>query len=183
MQREYESPQDGDPLSVDEFLDLLARHEAQVMGFLWSISWTGEDAEELFQQTVITMWRQLPQFQRGTNFVAWACRIAKLKALEYSRTKRRVLLLSNELIEQMAKEYGQEDYELRLMRRRALDNCLSKIRVEDRTLIQDCYRGDQSFKEVAKKIGRSARSLYKSLSRIRRTLHDCIELTLKREEA
>ena len=73
MQRDHSASQGddslgGDSLNVDEFLDLLARHEAQVMGFLWSISWTGEDAEELFQQTVITMWRQLTQFQRGDEF-------------------------------------------------------------------------------------------------------------------
>lgn len=182
MLQDQGPPQNEDSLSADEFLGLLAHHEAQVMGFLWSISWTGEDAEELFQQTVITMWRQLPQFQRETNFVAWACRIARLKAYEYSREKRRTLLLSNELIDQLAHEFGEEDYELRQIRRRALDSCLTKIRDEDRSLIQDCYRGDRSFKEVAQKIGRSARSLYKSLARIRKTLHDCIELTVKREE-
>ena len=115
----HEDSKDHGAVGVDEFLDLLARHEAQIMGFLWSITWGGMDAEDLFQQTVLTMWQKLPAYQPNTNFVAWACQIAKFKALESSRKGKRELLLDHDVIERLAVEQAGEDYELRLLRRRA----------------------------------------------------------------
>jgi RNA polymerase sigma-70 factor (ECF subfamily) len=168
-------------MDCEEFLQLLARHESQIMGFLWSVSPRGDVAEDLFQQTVLTMWQQIDQFESGSNFLAWACTIAKYKSLEHLRSRRR-LLFDSDVVSQLADEHGSEDIELRLLRRRALVGCLEKLREDDRTLVETCYQGDRTIQQVASEIGRSARSLYKSLARIRKLLHRCVETRLAQEE-
>src|SRR3972149_4564654 len=98
-------------LDAENFLGLLALHEAEIMGFIWSITYSGQDAEDLFQQTLLVMWEKLREFEPGSNFVAWACHIAKLKAFELNRGRRRGLLFDNDLIERLADEAGQEDHD------------------------------------------------------------------------
>lgn len=52
----------------EEFLDLLAQHESQIMALLWAISPGSDVAEDLFQQTVLTMWQKLTPSNRERIF-------------------------------------------------------------------------------------------------------------------
>ena len=47
----------------ERFLDLLATHEAQLLGFLCAIVPGFQDAEDVFQQTVLTMWQKFGDFE------------------------------------------------------------------------------------------------------------------------
>lgn len=161
-------------------MELLARHEAQIMGLLWSISPSGDVAEDLFQQTVLTMWQKADQYEPGTNFAAWACSIAKLKALEHARSRKR-LLFDNDVVAQLADEHGSDDTEVLLARRRALVGCLDRLRDEDRQLVEKCYQGDRKIRKVAEDDGRSTRSVYKTLARIRKALFRCVQAKLQQE--
>ena len=167
-------------MDSERFLDELARNESKIMGFLWSISPSGDVAEDLFQQTVMTMWQKCDQFEHGASFPAWACGIAKRKALEYSRAQRR-LLFDNDLISQLADEHASEDLELRFMRRQALTSCLSKLVEDDRELVVACYQGDHTIQQVAEQIGRSKGSVYNSLARIRKSLQRCVQAKIAQE--
>jgi RNA polymerase sigma-70 factor (ECF subfamily) len=168
-------------LNSEEFLDLLAQHESQIMALLWAISPGSDVAEDLFQQTVLTMWQKIDTFESGTNFPAWACSIARLKSLEFARNRRR-LLFDNDIVAQLADEYGSEENELRLARRRALVNCLRQLRSKDQDLVQSCYQGDRTINQAAAEIGRTAKSVYQALARIRKTLHRCVQSKLAQEE-
>ncbi len=167
-------------MTTEEFLNQLASHESQIMGFLWSVSPSSDVAEDLFQQAVISMWEKLDQFEAGSNFVAWGCQIAKLKALAFARTRKR-LLFDNDIIAKLADEHASEDTELRLMRRQALAGCLAKLKEDDRMLVEKCYLGDRAIRQVAEEVGRSAKGVYSSLARIRKTLFRCVQATLAQE--
>jgi RNA polymerase sigma-70 factor (ECF subfamily) len=91
-------------------------------------------------------------------------------------------VFSDELVDQLAARQ-QSDERLADLRRVALDGCLRKLRPADRDLVDRCYRDEQSFKQVADRMGKPLGSVYHALSRIRRSLFDCIELTVSREEA
>lgn len=92
------------------------------------------------------------------------------------------MLFDNDIVAQLADEYGSEENELRLARRRALVNCLRQLRSKDQDLVQSCYQGNQTILQAAAEIGRSAKSVYQALARIRKTLHRCVQLTLAQEE-
>ena len=63
----------------------------------------------------------------------------------------------------------------------ALSQCLFKLPESDRQLVETCYHGEQTIREVAEQIGRSARGVYKSLAHIRKILLNCVLATLKEE--
>ena len=46
------------------------------------------DAEEVFQETSLTLWQKFGEFVAGSNFRAWAIQVAHYKVLHY-RAKRK----------------------------------------------------------------------------------------------
>ncbi len=166
----------------ERFLELLVEHEAQLMGFLCSITQNVHDAEDLLQQTVITMWQKFSDFEPGTSFLAWGCKIARYKAMNLMQS-RKTTYLEEDIIDLLAIAQENQGSETRFARRRALTECLSKLTDNDRKLIEEAYSGNHPIKDLASELGRSAAGVYNSLARIRNALYRCIELTLKREGA
>jgi len=88
--------------------------------------------------------------------------------------------LSEAFVEAVARE-AQESVEALEERRRALLACLARLAPSDRDLIRRRYAPGASGKTVARQLGRPANSVYQSLSRIRRTLLECIKRRLAAE--
>ena len=165
----------------DDLIELLARHKSQLFSYIVSIVHRVPDAEDVFQQTCIVLWEKFDRFQPGTDFVAWSSTIARNKAIQFLRTRDRERSgFSDALLSQLAAR--QEDRgELYAARARALGYCTKKLSIEDRKLLELCYRRDAKIKDAAAEIGRPVGSVYDSLSRIRRKLWVCITRVLKEE--
>lgn len=164
----------------DLFLSLLADHEAQLMGFLCAITPNYQDAEDLLQQTVLTMWQKFSDFEPGTSFTAWGCRIARYKAMNLMQS-RRVTPLDDDVLDLLLVAQSEQEPEQRQARRRALAGCLKKLPEKDRTLVELAYTDGRTIKELAVEIGRSAGGVYNSLARIRGSLFGCIQAALATE--
>lgn len=139
------------------------------------------DAEDLFQQVTFTLWDRFNEFEQGTDFYAWACTVAKNKALNYFKaSKRQKVYFSPQLIEEIAKreQVQSELYEARLA---ALAACRKKLTAADQKLLAACYDNGHSVGMAAAEVGRPLGSVYTSLSRIRQALHACIKRTLAGE--
>lgn len=163
------------------FTSLLTLHQRQIFRVIYCMVHRLEDAEDLFQQTSLTMWDKFDQFESGSDFVAWASRIARFKALNLLTSRgRRHACFSEQFVEQLAtqKEDTEEDQRARL---KALESCRSKLRKRDQQLIHECYSGRSTIRDVAKKIGRTPSSVYDSLTRIRSQLFKCIQHALAKE--
>ena len=165
----------------EEFLALLAEHETQIFSFLFALVCHRQDAEDLMQQSTLTMWKEFARFEEGTNFLAWGCTIAKNAARNYFKTQGRKKVFSDAMIELLAETQEAQDLELRLARRNALKACLDKLNRSDRDLISRCYESDSTIHAVADQLRRPAAGVYNSLSRIRRALYQCIRSTLSNE--
>ncbi|MFN7134755.1 MAG: guanylate kinase, partial [Myxococcales bacterium] len=51
------------------------------------------DSEEVIQETNLVLWREFDRFQEGTNFAAWACRVALNQVLAWRKKRQRDRLL------------------------------------------------------------------------------------------
>lgn len=170
----------ADAASV-EFIQLFTRHQRRLYLFILAQVPNPVDAEEILQETNVVIWNKFRQFRPGTNFLAWICQIANYEVLKYrSRRKRDRHYFSDEFLEQVAADALTRAEELE-SRRAALVHCLGKLREQDRQLIQTRYAPGENGKRVAEILGRPANSVYQSLSRIRRTLLECINRRLAAE--
>src|SRR5690606_6157046 len=98
------------------------------------------DAEEVLQETNLAIWRGAADFEMGSNFRAWAFKIAYYRILKYREKRRREsLMFSTNLIDVMAEERTAK-VEAFEGRRLALERCMEKLRPSDKELISDYYR-------------------------------------------
>jgi RNA polymerase sigma-70 factor (ECF subfamily) len=125
--------------------------------------------------------RKFDSFEIGTNFFAWACKIARFQVMKYrERQGRAARLFDTSLLEKLAVEACDERM-VQGVPLQALENCLGKLAEGDRTLIRQRYQPNATVQQLASDIGRSANSVSKSLGRIRRVLLECIDRTLALE--
>ena len=163
----------------EEFIKLFTRYQRRVFLFILSQVPNPVDAEEIHQETNVIIWRKFDRFELGTNFLAWACQIANYEVLKFrSRQRRDRHLFSDEFVRQVASDAIEQAEDLE-QRRQYLAACLGKLRSNDRELIQQRYSAGESGKSVAELIGRPINSVYQSLSRIRRTLLECVNRQIR----
>ena len=163
----------------DAFVRIFAQNDRWLYAYLMTLLGTPQDAEEVYQEVCVVLWRDYEKFDPTTNFKKWASVIAKHRVLQFRHgEKRRVGQLSDKAIELIADEAVNRS-DLFDERRFALHGCIEKLPAADRELVRACYGDtDLSFQEVAHKIGRPSNTVYKAIQRIRRSLRDCIERRL-----
>ena len=166
-----------------EFVELLRRHQQQVFAYLFALVRNLHDAEDLFQQASLIWHAKFDEFQPGTNFVAWACRIAKLEVMNfYRRRGRNPVTFSTKLQDELAVVAAQSETEFTAERMQALNHCMGQLSDSDRELLDLVYSKELSVQQVARERRRPLKSIYNSLGRIRNALHECIRRTLAQEE-
>lgn len=159
-------------------MQLFTRTQRRLYLYILSQVPSVQDAEEILQEANCVMLAKHAQFEPGTNFVAWATQIVVYEILKYrQRYSREKLQFSDDFLRAVVEEVPAALDNLE-ERRRALENCLEKLRPADRKLIQQRYRVGAKARDLAAEIGRPANSVYQSLGRIRRTLLECIQRQL-----
>lgn len=163
------------------FLRLYTGIQNKLFAFILAVVHNRNDAEELFQETSVILWERFDTYQEEKPFSAWALGIARNKVLEYLRAnKRSRKLFSDSVYEQIIRvsEGGTDDIPQRVS---ALKSCLKSLKDADQKLISFRFHENIPVKLLSQHTGRSADSLYKSLSRILHSLKLCIERKLAGE--
>lgn len=172
-----------DPGTTDprRFIQVFLENERRIYAFIVSILPNFNDAEDVLQETSLVLWQKFGQFQPGTDFVAWACRIAQLEVLKYYRRKGRAHPhLSPQAMEAVAESFASNGSLLDL-RQNALANCVEKLSARDRDLLERRYVQSFSPRQISSQVNRSIHAIYKALSRIHDDLMLCIQRTMDRE--
>ena len=164
-----------------EFAELLRRDQARLYGYLHSVVQDINDADDLFQQTTLVLWKKFDEFDRDRSFFSWACGVARLEVANFLRTRgRHRLYFSDELNLLLVEAQAEMDNAEVEDRREALARCVEKLRERDRQLLAECYGDTAGVNAAAERYARSSQSVHNSLRRIRRALYDCIARTMGR---
>lgn len=164
-----------------EFLRLYQANERRIFGFILALVPQWSEAEDLLQETTMTLWSKFDTFESGTDFAAWALCIARYRVMNHRRKKRHQRVqFSDEVLEAIDERVRSTAMELDALRD-ALGSCLRKLPDRDRELIGLRYEGDATPKSVAKHLGRSVDAVYKALNRIHVQLLYCMRRTLAME--
>jgi RNA polymerase sigma-70 factor (ECF subfamily) len=163
-----------------EFAEYLRQHQTRLYGYIHSLVRDLNDADDLYQQTALVLWKKFAEFDRARSFFAWACGVARFEVANFLRARSRDRLYFSDDLNLLLVEAQAEitDDELE-GRRDALVRCVEKLRERDRALLQECYGDCFDVHGAADRRGRSPQSVYNSLRRIRRSLFECIGRTLE----
>ncbi len=164
----------GQPSRTDEFMLLFTRYQRHIYCYVRSLVPRASDLEEVVQQTNAVLWEKFGAFQSGTNFLAWALAIARFEVLNHwTRQGRPERLFSNDFLEEIATAAA-DSTEFLTAKLEAMEDCRKELPASDRDLLERRYQPGATSQSVADALGRPVVSVYKSLSRIRKRLFDCI---------
>jgi len=161
---------------TEEFLRLLGAHERDLFTYVYALSPSWQDAQEVMQRVRIRLWQQFDQFDNTKSFSPWARAIAYYQILTYRREQSRQREVFNEsLLEQISEKFegfsrGTDE------RREALLGCLDKLGTRNRDLVYAYYGSHrQATEEIASELSMTPSALRQAIYRIRKSLADCAQ--------
>lgn len=173
------------PHSIDKnkyFFEQYNLIQTRLYAFILMMVHNEFDAEDLLQETSAILWERFDEFERGTNFKAWAFAIAKNRACVFLRKNKNSRLLFMDEIYEKIPAIANQILDNQAYRVKALKQCINKLPPNDRQLLRMRYKDNNVPQELSEITGRPLSGLYKSLTRIHSLLRDCIMRTLRRWE-
>lgn len=165
----------NDDARYEDYVRHFARHEAALRRFIGSFLPSWGDVDEVVQRTAIAIWRKFDQFDPGTEFIKWACVVARFEALAYRRKMARDRLVFREDVLELMAEEAAEESTGRGAQHQALESCLLSLPEKQRKFVMLAYTPGVNVKEMAEEAGSTAAAFYMRLKRLRRQLMKCIE--------
>jgi RNA polymerase sigma-70 factor (ECF subfamily) len=168
----------GRDVRGERFLRLLTAHNKRIYAYIFTLVPSYFDADDIMQETVTYMYRNFVNFEPGTNFLAWAFRIARFRVLDFYKKQRdKRIKFDSELISLLEAEAIPvlESINNKL---EALQDCRKELSDHDRQLLSMVYDKGISTKNIAERINKSIHSVYRSLARIHDSLLRCIHKKL-----
>lgn len=169
----------------EEFVRLLTEAQGPVFGYILTLCPDRSRGRDLLQETNITLWKKAATFEEGTNFNAWACKVAYFHVLAFRRKMaREKLVFDDDILDYLAERnedrFADDGPPKRIQ---ALQKCLTKLPDHHRKLVEARYQPKASVQNIAAEQGRTVGSVSQTLYRIRHNLMACIEKTLATEKS
>lgn len=169
-----------DSQQLADYVQLITKHQPALYAYILTLHPNRVTAQDILQEANMVLWQKAGSFQSGSNFKAWAFKIAYLQALAHLKREKRSVWLAfdQELLESLAEEATQrlEDVD---ERHAALKHCLEQLPVKDFSILRDHYESRHALAEIGRRLGRSQGAIKQVLLRVRRTLRTCIERSMK----
>ena len=161
------------------------RERHAIMAFIYGLTRDASLAEDILQEVWLKLFESCTQKKDHIdNQLAWCRGTAKNIVLHHWRSRRNAKVVMDselvDLIEQAFAEYDQGE-DLVAHRQNALRSCMEGIPEESKKLLRLRYEEGRSFQQMSERLQRSANGLMMSLSRLRKSLLECIERRLHRQ--
>ena len=162
----------------ESFAALVASHQARLHGYIRSLIGDISVTRDVLQETNMVLLRKEKDFEPGTNFTAWALRVAYFEVLTWRRKMgRERLIFDDETVQRIAAQV--ENLTLHEEQRRdALQLCLKKLPERQREVVSQCYFNDGSVADIAEHSGLKPNAISQLLFRAKRNLARCVRQTL-----
>ena len=171
----------ADPNQHDRFSDLLQQNYRRLYGYIYSLVRNFSDAEELLQDTSLVLWQKFDEFDPQTNFMTWACQIAKFTVLNFLRKEQRRKSHFTEEFQSHLLSLGAEaEVPPDDIRHDALEHCAGQLSQEQRDMLWDFYSESKTVPQIASERSRRPAGIYGSLHHIRNKLLQCMTRYLDR---
>lgn len=167
----------------EQFARLLVTHDRSLRRYISLFLRRQEDIEEVLQQTAASLWEKFGEFDTEREFLPWANRFAYFEVLNFRKEKARSrVFFSEDVMQAIAQSHEEISDELKL-REAKLQECLSELTGHDLSLLRRRYSDDATIKSLSAETGKTVKSLYRRLDRIRELVSDCIDRKLRSASA
>ncbi|MCM8532566.1 MAG: sigma-70 family RNA polymerase sigma factor [Lentisphaeraceae bacterium] len=161
----------------DELSVLLSESQPRIYGFIFKRVADHDQAKDILQETNLVICRKASDYEEGSNFIAWAFRIAHFQILSYRQKANSGIQFSDQTIELLSVE-NEKSSEVFTNRISALKGCLQTLSDDNQQLIMKRYTGRFSVQDYAREMGKRENAVSKALHKIRASLSRCIRVKM-----
>jgi RNA polymerase sigma-70 factor (ECF subfamily) len=157
---------------------LYVRHHPAILAYVLAMEPGFADAQDIVQEVFLTLTRKAHAWTPGTQFMAWACTIARYHTLHFQRTRsRRVARLDDDVVELLhpAPSLDEAAFQRRLT---VLQACMAKLAPRSHQIVMLRYHHGQMPEKIAETVGWSVNAVRVALSRARQALRECLDRRL-----
>lgn len=162
----------------EEFLLELMKAQSKLCVYILSLVVDKQRANDVLQQTNVVLLEKSTEYEPGTSFMAWACKIAYYEVLAESRRRQRDRHVFDDEVLGLLAEDAQAQLDELNDRALALDSCLKKLTSEQRRTLIERYSPGGSVQSMAEARGRTPNAISLTLHRLRTALAACIRRQL-----
>jgi RNA polymerase sigma-70 factor (ECF subfamily) len=159
----------------------LLQYKRVLEGMLFAMTGDAAAAEDLYQEMAILMTRKRDSADEDCKFVAWGRQIAINLVRDWRKklARGKVQTLDDDVLEAVAGAFESASESAWDLRAEALRICAEKLSEKDRTLLRRRYEQSVPIDQLAAELSMSRGAVDTSLYRLRRALHDCVEMRLQ----
>lgn len=160
---------------TEEFVRELISSQDDIYYFIRSLCGNPTVAADIRQDVNLILWRKREKYRPGTNFKAWAFKIAKFEVKSHLRSEKKNTSITSdpELLDLFAKEFPDTLNQFP-EREAALLECMKHLTTKDTELLKHHYWTSQGLENLARATGRSVSTLTSRLWQLRQSLRHCI---------
>ena len=158
----------------EDFVRLMTEHQGRLFAYIFSLLGDPDRANDVLQETNVILWRDSREFRPGSNFKAWAFRVAHFQVMAFrQRQIRDRLVFEDDLMEVLASGAREADESFEA-KQELLTGCLEKLTPPHREMIRERYSAGHSLTAIAKGRGMTPNAVMQALFRIRQSLVQCV---------
>ena len=167
------------PMRAEGLFDILVRQHAEMLNaFIHSFAFEKSTVDDVFQETIITAWKRIDQFDRSRPFGPWLRGIARNHILSSARKNRRYRTHLTELMQQrIALQFDKVDQtagDSFSQRISELHDCIARLKEDAHEAIDLVYVRGLDAAAAAKALGTTDETFRKRLYRARLALAECL---------
>ena len=169
-----------DSQMIQKYLQL----RSEFMGYLYAVTRDAELAEEVYQNAAVVIIEKSDGDEEIRDFRAWAKEVIRRQAFHAIRSRetsrRHGRPIAPKLLEAIADTLSKDQSAASVVHNEAtaMQKCVDDLPAEKRKLIAMRYESDASFDEISTNMNSTPAAIQRSLSRIRKMLHDCTKRRL-----
>jgi RNA polymerase sigma-70 factor, ECF subfamily len=166
------------PLDHETILKHLFEARQRLSAAAWLIARDAQAVEDLFQNVALKSVTKNVSFEHEGALLSWAMISIKREAIDHLRKRKpETLGLDAEVLDLIGAEW-QAHPQTEGRRMEALRECLEALPEKSRQLLHLRYFDGHSCDEVARIVGARVDAVYQRLSRLHRSLKECMDQKL-----
>ncbi|WP_078061934.1 sigma-70 family RNA polymerase sigma factor [Catenovulum maritimum] len=171
--------------SIEGFEALFEADKNRLYRYIYASVWDSSAADDIFQETSLTLWNEFSKFEPGSDFSKWATCIAFNRIRAFKRRQNKYQLgLEDDLLQEFSNNLSilEENTAAQEVKWRHLEHCYTLLPPPMQKIYQYFYNHNLMAQEIADQSGRSIYAIRKAIHKLRKKLFDCVEQKISGEK-
>lgn len=134
----------------EAYRQLMKLYKNKLYGYLWRFSVSEDEADEMFQETMIKAWKGIRKYNEQKKFASWLFTIAHNVAMDFLRirNKNTILVPIDEINDKLSKQ-SIDDQMVQKEEIEKINQIVQNLSNKQRVVFLLRLNGELSYKEIA----------------------------------